>query len=164
MNGESIAQSMAPTGTRIVVEHHDWYDPDRGTIHLAKDTARGAGRDAIGRAAHEAAHAVQHVLRSWQFRLWNSWPVQAEELPYILLMVMIVSVFAYGALGLIAGGLLLLLLTGVKMFAVLSIEADASRIALAWLDLNTEMSVHDLNELRAFYRQSRRSYWRILTT
>lgn len=164
MTGESIAARMAPTGTRIVIERHDWYDPERSTIHLAEKTARGRSLEATGRAAHEAAHAVQHCLRSWQFRLWDSWPIQSAELPFILLLLSIPLVLSYGWLGLVTGGSLLLLLTCLRMFAVMSIESDASKIAIAWLDLNTDMSVQHINELRAFFRKSQRSYWRILTT
>jgi Zn-dependent membrane protease YugP len=136
MTGLKIAQRMIRLlpGVTAGVGTCDWYEPRIRHVHLSPRTARGEDMRALACAAHEAAHAVQHVrLHGISFRVWQSWLVQSPLVPIGLFSATLaavamkwhpwpVAIFAACvALGRVA--------------AVMLMEWEASTIALGWLKL-----------------------------
>ena len=110
----------------------DHYDPRSRTLRLSPKVARDNSVAAVGVAAHEAGHALQHAGAYWPLQLrstmvptvrFGSWLG-----PIIFLLGLMMNAMSIAWLGVILFG-------GVALFAVvtLPVELDASRRAKALL-------------------------------
>lgn len=121
-------------GTGTLTDH---YNPMTKTVSLSPGVFQGRSVAAAAVAAHECGHAVQHATAyTWLTMRSKMVPVVsfASKAQQFLLLA------ALGALGIQAGGTLLLVTIGVfaatTLFSLvtLPVEFDASNRALAWLD------------------------------
>ena len=130
LHGEGIYDvAVEVVGGRLT----DHYDPSTRTLRLSKDVAHSSSLAALGVAAHETGHALQHrdayaplVLRTAAVPAVNigsnlSWP-----------LVMLGLVFSWGPL--IDIGILLFSLTVLFTLITLPVEFNASRRAMAALE------------------------------
>lgn len=110
----------------------DHYDPTKKQLVLSEENYRGTSLAALGVAAHEAGHAVQHATGYSMLKLRMSLvPITmfaSKLLPFI-----IVGGFFFGMLGLIKLGVLVYLVLTVFQLVTLPVEFDASRRAKAEL-------------------------------
>jgi Zn-dependent membrane protease YugP len=116
----------------------DHYDPTAKTLRLSEATHDSPSVAAIGVAAHEAGHALQHAdaYRWLGFRsvVVPVVSISSKVLP-IVMMLVIFGMFAGGQPGLL-GWIMLGLLGVIALFTLITlpVEFDASRRALVTLD------------------------------
>jgi Zn-dependent membrane protease YugP len=106
----------------------DHYDPTKKRLVLSEENYRGTSLAALGVAAHEAGHAVQHATGYSMLKLRMSLvPITmfaSQLLPFI-----IIGGFFFGMLGLIKLGVLVYLVLTIFQLVTLPVEFDASRRA-----------------------------------
>jgi len=110
----------------------DHYDPTRKRLVLSEENYHGASLAALGVAAHEAGHAIQHATGYAMLKLRMSL-VPVTMLASQLLPFIIIGGFFFGMLGLIKLGVLVYLVLTVFQLVTLPVEFDASRRAKAEL-------------------------------
>lgn len=145
MNGKEIAEKMLHDHNIydvqvISVEGRltDHYNPGNRTVNLSPEVYSGRSIAAAAVAAHECGHAVQHAKAySWlQFRSAMVPTVSiASKLTTWVLIIGVIMAFS-GNIILLAVGVGALAITTIFAFVTLPVEFDASKRALAWLDLN----------------------------
>lgn len=114
----------------VEVQGHltDHYDPIHKRLALSSENYRGTSLAALGVAAHEAGHAIQHKVgyKALQLRMALI-PVTnfaSKLLPFVM-----IGGFFFGMLGLIKLGVLVYLILTIFQLITLPVEFDASRRA-----------------------------------
>ncbi|NBD39077.1 MAG: peptidase [Verrucomicrobia bacterium] len=119
----------------------DHYDPSKKRLVLSEENFNGYSLAALGIAAHEAGHAVQHATGYSMLKLRMSLvPITmfaSQLLPFV-----IIGGFFFGMLGLIKLGVLVYLVLTVFQLVTLPVEFDASKRAKAEL-VNTGILQRD---------------------
>lgn len=110
----------------------DHYDPTKKRLVLSEENYHGSSLAALGVAAHEAGHAVQHATGYSMLQLRMSL-VPITMFASKLLPFVIIGGFFFGMLGLIKLGVLVYLVLTVFQLVTLPVEFDASRRAKAEL-------------------------------
>jgi uncharacterized protein len=124
----------------------DHYNPADKTVNLSEGVYNGRHVSAAAVAAHECGHAVQHAKAYSFLRLRSALvpvvSVSSRWVQWILLAgILLVQVFP----ALLLLGIILFALTTLFSFITLPVEIDASRRALAWLNVSgiTSGETHD---------------------
>ncbi len=121
--------------TQISGNLTDNYDPRSHVIHLSQSVFGSTSVAAIGVAAHEAGHAVQHAT--------NYFPIKVREVivpvtqigSYLYLpLILLGAIFSYDPL--INLGILLFATIAIFQLVTLPVEFNASRRAIAVLEQN----------------------------
>ncbi|NDV60896.1 zinc metallopeptidase [Puniceicoccales bacterium CK1056] len=106
----------------------DHYDPTHKRLVLSEENYRGSSLAALGVAAHEAGHAIQHAtgysMLKFRMSLVPITMFASKLLPFV-----IIGGFFFGMLGLIKLGVLVYLVLTVFQLVTLPVEFDASRRA-----------------------------------
>lgn len=106
----------------------DHYDPSKKRLVLSEENYHGSSLAALGVAAHEAGHAIQHATGYSMLKLRMSLVpitmIASQLLPFI-----IIGGFFFGMLGLIKLGVLVYLVLTIFQLVTLPVEFDASRRA-----------------------------------
>lgn len=126
----------------------DHYNPSDRTVNLSPDVYSGRSIASAAVAAHECGHAVQHAKAySWlQFRSAMVPVVSfASRLTSFVLMIGVILYFTSNNPLVLGIGVAALAITTLFSFVTLPVEFDASRRALAWLQLNPNI-VYDREE------------------
>ena len=117
----------------------DHYNPADRTVNLSPEVYEGRSVASAAVAAHECGHAVQHAnayswltLRSAVVPMVNI----ASRMTSIVLLIGVLMFFSSGNPLVLAIGVGALAITTIFTFITLPVEFDASRRALAWLQLN----------------------------
>ena len=110
----------------------DHYDPSHKRLVLSEENFHGSSLAALGVAAHEAGHAIQHhvgysMLRA-RMALVPITTISSKLLPFV-----IIGGLFFGMLGLIKLGVLVYLVLTLFHLITLPVEFDASRRAKAEL-------------------------------
>lgn len=131
---EAAAAVMRKAGIRDVeiveIRGHltDHYDPVHKRLALSSENYRGTSLAALGVAAHEAGHAIQHKVgyKALQLRmsLIPITNIASQMLPFVL-----IGGFIFGMLGLIQLGVFAYLVLTIFQLVTLPVEFDASRRA-----------------------------------
>lgn len=103
----------------------DHYDPIKKVIRLSPNVYNSNSISAIGVAAHETGHAIQHAKAYRPLVLRNAIAPTASigsNLSWIIIMVG----FVFGSLGLIKGGIVLFSLVVIFQMITLPVEFNAS--------------------------------------
>jgi len=114
----------------------DHYNPADKTVNLSEGVYSSASVAAAAVAAHECGHAVQHATEYAPLRL-RSALVPAVEfsskwVTWVLLAgMLLINIFPY----LMEIGIGLFALTTLFAFVTLPVEIDASKRAIAWLEI-----------------------------
>lgn len=111
----------------------DHFDPRAGVIRLSDATYDDTSVAAVGVAAHEAGHAVQHAVGYVPIKVRNS-IVPVVNIGNALSMPLFIIGLILGATGLSYLGVLLFSLTLVFQVVTLPVEFNASRRAISILD------------------------------
>ncbi len=106
----------------------DHYDPSHKRLVLSEENFYGNSLAAVGVAAHEAGHAIQHATGYSMLKLRMSLvPITmfaSKMLPFV-----IIGGFFFGMLGLIKLGVLVYLVLTIFQLVTLPVEFDASKRA-----------------------------------
>jgi Zn-dependent membrane protease YugP len=110
----------------------DHYDPVNRRLVLSRENHSGTSLAALGIAAHEAGHAIQHSVgyQALQLRMEL---VPITQIASQLLPFVIIGGLFFGMIGLIKLGILIYLVLTVFQLVTLPVEFDASRRAKAQL-------------------------------
>lgn len=124
--------------TNIRIEHiagnlSDHYDPKANVIRLSDATYSSASVAAVGVAAHEAGHAIQHVTGYQPIKIRNA-IIPAANLGSQLSMPLFFVGLLLGFPSLAMAGVILFSAVLVFQLATLPVELNASRRALKILD------------------------------
>lgn len=120
--------SIRPVAGRL----SDHYDPRSRTLNLSADVGGAASVAALGVAAHEAGHAIQHARAYWPMQVRQAL-VPAAQFGQSLWFIPVVLGLAIGATGLVTVGLVLFAAIVLFQLVTLPVEFDASRRALVAL-------------------------------
>ncbi|MGD9747732.1 MAG: zinc metallopeptidase [Verrucomicrobiales bacterium] len=117
-------------GVEIAVGHGlmpDYYDPGRRTLYLHQRHYDGTTHTALGIAAHEAGHALQHAAghRPLFWRLSSIQATMSLSLPILLLGLLCLIIPGLGKLALFGLSLAFVALTGWNLMT-LPTELDAT--------------------------------------
>lgn len=139
----------------------DHYDPTTKTLRLSEPVYHSDSVAAIGVAAHEVGHAIQHATRHAALQFRSAWvPVASLGSGLGMTVTMI-------GLGLAAtGGSLITAWIGVALFAAttvftlvtLPVEFDASRRALATLQQSRVLAADELDGARTVLNAAALTY------
>jgi Zn-dependent membrane protease YugP len=130
---QAVMQSAGIYDVDIVECHGtltDHYDPTHKRLALSKDNYRGSSLAALGVAAHEAGHAIQHkeayAPLNLRMKLVPITCIASQMLPFIMF-----GGFFFGGLGagLLKLGIAVYLVLTVFQLVTLPVEFDASRRA-----------------------------------
>ena len=111
----------------------DHYDPRAGVIRLSDATYDDDSVAAVGVAAHEAGHAVQHAVGYAPIKIRNS-IIPVVNIGNALSMPLFIFGLILGMTGLSYIGVFLFSFTLVFQLVTLPVEFNASRRAIAILD------------------------------
>lgn len=111
----------------------DHFDPKAGVIRLSDATYNDTSVAAVGVAAHEAGHAVQHAVGYAPIKIRNS-IIPVVNIGNALSMPLFLIGLLLNMLGLAYLGVILFSLTLVFQLVTLPVEFNASRRAISILD------------------------------
>lgn len=152
LTGREIAQKMLADNGILDVkvesvegELSDHYNPLKKTVNLSPDVYNGRSVSAAAVAAHECGHAVQHATAyHWLQMRSNLVPIvsfSSKWVQWILLAgILLINTFPQ----LLLAGIIMFALTTVFSLITLPVEIDASKRALAWLNVSniTSQTTH----------------------
>lgn len=112
----------------------DHYDPRNRTLSLSPDTANSTSLAALGVAAHEAGHAMQHAAGYAPFRLRSAVVPMANVGSYLGIFLFMIGLFFYRSGPLMTAGIILF--SAAVLFSVVTVpvELNASRRAMRALE------------------------------
>jgi uncharacterized protein len=110
----------------------DHYDPSKRVVRLSPGVFRSNSIAAIGVAAHETGHAVQHAKAYSPLVLRNTM-VPVANIGSSLSWIIIIAGFIFGALGLVKVGIVLFSVVVIFQLITLPVEFNASSRAKAML-------------------------------
>lgn len=139
MNGEETVRALlrenAIEGVSLETVQgrlSDHYDPRSRTLRLSRGVAQGRSIAAVGVAAHETGHALQHQDRNALLVLRNRFAPAAQIGSSLAIPLVFIGYFV-GWLGLARLGVWLFGAVVVFQLITVPVELDASRKALAML-------------------------------
>ena len=106
----------------------DHYDPKNKRLVLSEENYNGTSLAALGVAAHEAGHAIQHKVGYSMLNLRMAL-VPVTSFASQLLPVVMIGGFFFGMFGLIKLGVAVYLILTIFQLVTLPVEFDASRRA-----------------------------------
>jgi hypothetical protein len=114
----------------------DHYNPAKKTVNLSPDVYNGRSVASTAVAAHECGHAVQHAQAYAWLKFRSAMVPVVSVTNNIVPFILIGGIFTLGVFPqLLLLGILLFALTTLFSFVTLPVEIDASRRALAWLNM-----------------------------
>jgi Zn-dependent membrane protease YugP len=136
----------------------DHYDPRGGVLRLSPDVYGSTSVAALGVAAHEAGHAVQHAFR-YQPALIRNALVPVANIGSQLLIPLMFAGFAFGAVP-------QLFLVGALLYAgalafhlvTLPVEFNASSRAVAYLESTGSLTGSELDGVKRVLRAAAMTY------
>ena len=121
----------------------DHYDPNHKRLCLSEENYRGTSLAALGVAAHEAGHAIQHKVGYSMLKARMAL-VPATSFASQILPIAIIGGFIFHATGLILLGVVAYAILTVFQLITLPVEFDASKRAIVQLD---NLGIVDRDEL-----------------
>ena len=112
----------------------DHYDPRNRTLTLSPDTANSTSLAALGVAAHEAGHAMQHAARYVPFRLRSAIVPMANVGSYLGMILFFIGLIFYRNGPLMSLGIVLFSAAVIFTLVTLPVELNASRRAVHALE------------------------------
>lgn len=128
----------------------DHYDPRSRTLRLSEEVYGSSSMAALGVAAHEVGHAIQHAKAYGPLSFRSAWvPVAnlGSGLSFVIIMIALLLGGAATSMGHTAAivGVALFATTTVFTLITLPVEFDASRRALATLQRGGYVTSEELN-------------------
>ena len=103
----------------------DHYDPLKKVVRLSPDVYRSNSISAIGVAAHETGHAVQHA-KAYSPLVLRNMMVPVANIGSSLSWIIIIGGFIFGAMGLVKAGIVLFSVVVFFQLITLPVEFNAS--------------------------------------
>ncbi|MBE0418472.1 MAG: zinc metallopeptidase [Coriobacteriia bacterium] len=125
----------------------DHYDPRADVLRLSEDVYRGRTVAAAGIAAHEAGHAVQHA-HGFAFARLRQVLVPTANIGSSLAFPLILAGLFVGFAGLITLGVIMFAAAVLFQVVTLPVEFDASRRALAALNIGNVLPAEQVRGAR----------------
>lgn len=144
---EAVMRSAGIDDVEIVQCHGtltDHYDPNKKRLALSEDNYSGSSLAAIGVAAHEAGHAIQHAQQYAPLNLRMALVPITSFASQLLPFVIFGGFFLFHSPILINLGILIYLILTVFQLVTLPVEFDASKRAKAQL---VNLGIVDREEL-----------------
>jgi uncharacterized protein len=145
--------SIRPVAGRL----SDHYDPRNRTLNLSADVGDSTSVAALGVAAHEAGHALQHAQGYWPMQVRQTL-VPAAQIGQSLWFLPVVLGPALGLTGLVTIGLVLFAAIVLFQLVTLPVEFDASRRALVALRGEGLLVGDEVDGARAVLRAAALTY------
>jgi hypothetical protein len=139
----------------------DHYDPSTKTLRLSEPVYGSDSVAALGVAAHEVGHAIQHATRYGALQFRSAWvPVAGfgMGLGELLILVGLGVAFSTGSTTLAWIGLALFATTTVFTLVTLPVEFDASRRAMATLQQSRVLAGEELAGARSVLNAAALTY------
>jgi len=165
MTGSDIARMIVNNTGVAVVEHHggkmsDHFDPREKTIALSPEVYNGSTVAALGIAAHEAGHALQHDQGYAPIKIRNG-ILPVAQIGSFLAMPMVILGLALSGSGfeiLIDIGIILFTAALLFQIITLPVEFNASRRAVSILDSNAYLTKSELSGAKGMLRAAAMTY------
>lgn len=146
----------------IKIEHisgnlTDHFDPRAGVIRLSDATYNDTSVAAVGVAAHEAGHAVQHAVGYTPIKVRNS-IVPIVNIGNALSMPLFLIGLLLNMMGLAYLGVILFSLTLVFQLVTLPVEFNASRRAISILDSSMLLYEDEIGPAKKVLRAAAMTY------
>lgn len=125
----------------------DHYDPKSKVIRLSDATYASTSAAAVGVAAHEAGHAVQHAVGYFPIKI-RSAIIPATRIGSMMTMPLILLGFLFSYQPLVSIGILAFALSTVFQLVTLPVEFNASRRAISALDSSELLDEGELGAAR----------------
>jgi len=103
----------------------DHYNPMTKQLALSRDNYYGNSLAAVGVAAHEAGHAIQHAV-GYKALQWRMSLVPITQIASQLLPLVMIGGFIFGILGLVKLGVAVYMILTLFQLITLPVEFDAS--------------------------------------
>lgn len=114
----------------------DHYNPATKTVNLSDGVYNSASIAAAAVAAHECGHALQHAKAYAPLKMRSALVPVVQFSSSIVSWVLLIGIFTVQAMPqLLLAGIILFATTTLFSFITLPVEIDASRRALAWLQI-----------------------------
>jgi Zn-dependent membrane protease YugP len=112
----------------------DHYDPRARVLRLSDSVYDSSSMAAVGVAAHECGHAIQHAKAYAPLKMRSAMVPVVSFSSNIMSWVLLIGILTVQSMpGLLLAGIILFATTTLFSFITLPVEVDASRRALAWL-------------------------------
>jgi Zn-dependent membrane protease YugP len=168
ITGSRLARTMLnSSGLKdVVIEEisgtlRDHYDPRQNTVRLSRRVSRQSSIAAIGIAAHEAAHAIQHGTNYPPAKFRNSIAPIVEKAGYLVLPLLFVGLLmARVQLAAFFVNLALFLFLAIVIFylVTLPVEIEASGRALRYIEENDIADNKELEGIKKVLRAAAITY------
>ena len=115
----------------------DHYNPVTKTVNLSQGVYNSASIAAVAVAAHECGHAVQHARAYAPLKMRSALVPVVSFSSSIMTWVLLIGILTVQTMPqLLLAGIILFASTTLFSFITLPVEIDASRRALAWLQMS----------------------------
>lgn len=122
----------------------DHYNPATKTVNLSDGVYNSASIAAAAVAAHECGHALQHAKAYAPLKMRSALVPVVQFSSSIVSWVLLIGIFTVQAMPqLLLAGIILFATTTLFSFITLPVEIDASRRALAWLQITGITNSHN---------------------
>ena len=158
ISGSRLARTMLDSAglNEVVIEEvggtlRDHYDPRQNAVRLSRGVARNSSVAAIGIAAHEAAHAIQHGTDYPPAKLRANIAPFVEKAGYFVLPLLFLGILlGRAALSSFFINIALILFLGIVVFylVTLPVELEASARALRYIKENGIADKKELEGIR----------------
>ncbi|MBI4576091.1 MAG: zinc metallopeptidase [Planctomycetes bacterium] len=135
----------------------DHYDPTTRTLRLSPQNYHGRSIAALGIAAHEAGHAVQHAA-AYAPLAFRSLVVKPAMIGQSLSWILLIAGLGMGAVGLVYLGIALFSVAVLFTLVTLPVEFNASRRALLALEGGGILSGREMDGAREVLRAAALTY------
>lgn len=144
LSGKDVAQKMLSENgiTNVKVQSvpgrlSDHYNPLNKTVNLSPEVYNGRSVAAAAVAAHECGHAVQHATAYHWLQMRSALvPIVSFSSKWTQWVLLAGILMLESFPGLLLAGIIMFALTTLFSLITLPVEVDASRRALAWLNVS----------------------------
>jgi len=168
ITGSRLARTMLNSAglNEVVIEEvggtlGDHYDPRQNAVRLSRRVARNSSIAAIGIAAHEAAHALQHGTDYPPAKFRNNIAPFMEKAGYFILPLLLLGILlSRVALASFFINLALLLFLAIVVFylVTLPVELEASARALRYIEENNVADEKELEGIKKVLKAAAVTY------
>lgn len=122
----------------------DHYNPATKTVNLSEGVYNSASIAAAAVAAHECGHAIQHAKAYAPLKMRSALVPIVQFSSSIMTWILLIGILTVQTMPqLLLAGIILFATTTIFSFITLPVEIDASRRALAWLQMTGITNSHN---------------------
>jgi len=168
ITGSRLARTMLNSAglNEVVIEEvggtlRDHYDPRQNVVRLSRHVARNSSIAAIGIAAHEASHAIQHGTNYPPAKFRNNIAPIVEKAGYFILPLLFLGiVLSRVALASFFINIALLLFLAIVVFhlVTLPVELEASAKAMRYIKENNVADEKELEGVKKVLKAAALTY------